>query len=370
MTELVTRILMPESCRCCLLEQSEMFCILDTMEEFGSTICDLIASCIGITITEHDGFSRSICNACFNDLSTAVRFRQRCLKTEDILRNTQIDIEKPQVKEAGEIQGAQQEDQKILKEIHSECSSTDHPSIDYQSSAPGLSSQMKDVDIEPIKLAVQPAAKPRRHHPGGPHKCDLCGKVFNRANYLSKHLRIHTGERPYKCTFCPRSFVASDNFKKHIRLHTNNRPHKCDLCDKRFVSNSLLTRHKISHTSEQTYRCDVCGKDCSSNIHLYNHRFVHTGGRRFGCTLCDKIFAVRSKLNKHMLTHTDEKPFQCDICGKNFKREDGLKSHLRVHVGPQRCDICGEEFLKAFPFKLHRKMHSIVGNIPPKNEFA
>ncbi|XP_058825163.1 zinc finger protein 431-like isoform X1 [Topomyia yanbarensis] len=346
MTELSTRLLMPGSCRCCLLEEGEMFCILDTMDEFESTICDLIKDCIGITIMENDSFSRSICNACFNDLSTAVRFRQRCLKTEDILLNTQIDIGKSEMKELTD--ESRKSPQKITLEEN-----------EHKNSETGSSSQQKSttIDIGHDKLADRPAVKLRRPRTGGPHKCDICGKVFTRASYLDKHYRIHTGERPYKCSICPRAFATSANFRNHERLHTNNRPHKCDLCDKRFISNSHLKEHKRAHTGERPYPCDICGKEYSSNSHLMYHRAIHTGDRIFECDFCDKKFVLRSKLNTHMVTHTNEKRFQCDVCGKKFKHKDYLKSHVRIHAGPQKCDICGEEFLKFTPFELHRKLH-------------
>ncbi|XP_058825141.1 uncharacterized protein LOC131685443 isoform X2 [Topomyia yanbarensis] len=85
-------LLMPECCRCCLASESEMFDVFEQMDEFESKISDVIANCGGITITETDYFSKSICSNCLTDLAHAARFRLRCMKTEDVLQTTRLDV--------------------------------------------------------------------------------------------------------------------------------------------------------------------------------------------------------------------------------------------------------------------------------------
>lgn len=39
-----------------------------------------------------------------------------------------------------------------------------------------------------------------------PHKCNQCGKAFNRSSTLNTHVRIHAGYKPFVCEFCGKGF--------------------------------------------------------------------------------------------------------------------------------------------------------------------
>uniref|UniRef100_A0A182PY08 ZAD domain-containing protein n=1 Tax=Anopheles epiroticus TaxID=199890 RepID=A0A182PY08_9DIPT len=80
-------ILLPASCRCCLMEDKDMVYVFDILDEFDMKICDLITRNGTIVIRENDAFSKHICGNCLNDLAIAERFVLRCRKTNDLLMN-------------------------------------------------------------------------------------------------------------------------------------------------------------------------------------------------------------------------------------------------------------------------------------------
>ncbi|PVF95963.1 hypothetical protein CPB86DRAFT_665069, partial [Serendipita vermifera] len=47
------------------------------------------------------------------------------------------------------------------------------------------------------------------------HICPQCQCTFARARDLTRHYRLHTGERPYECRGCGERFSRSDARKRH-----------------------------------------------------------------------------------------------------------------------------------------------------------
>ena len=196
------------------------------------------------------------------------------------------------------------------------------------------------------------------------YKCKQCDKCFNKSGLLSRHEKIHTGEKPYVCNQCGRRFNRAETLQKHIRAHTGEKPYTCDQCGQKFGQSWSLKRHKIrAHTTEKKEKniCDQCGKSYIHPANLRRHLKVHSGEEeRIECDECGKCFSQASALYRHKRAHAGDRPFECSYCGRNFGRLEVLQIHIRRHTGerPFTCDQCGKNFRQASTLRTHQNAHA------------
>ncbi|CAF2913243.1 unnamed protein product [Rotaria sp. Silwood2] len=130
--------------------------------------------------------------------------------------------------------------------------------------------------IKPRNYTNRPSKTPLHERPF-PCPIDQCPRRFSRSDELTRHIRIHTGDKPFQCKICARAFSRSDHLTTHIRTHTGEKPFSCDTCGRRFARSDERKRHGkvhqklrntnlIHHSSQQLTSLSILTNNLLTNI--------------------------------------------------------------------------------------------------------
>lgn len=109
---------------------------------------------------------------------------------------------------------------------------------------------LRILPVKPRKYPNRPSKTPPHERP---HACpvELCDRRFSRSDELTRHIRIHTGQKPFQCRICFRAFSRSDHLTTHIRTHTGEKPFSCDVCGRKFARSDEKKRHSKVHLKQK-----------------------------------------------------------------------------------------------------------------------
>ncbi|XP_009953378.1 PREDICTED: zinc finger protein 41 homolog, partial [Leptosomus discolor] len=149
-----------------------------------------------------------------------------------------------------------------------------------------------DVPPQPDNKRGRP--KPRRRR-----NCSFQGTYADSLHEEAAQPRSSSRRKVYKCVDCKKVFACSSSLTRHRRIHTGEKPFQCLDCGKSFRQSVVLLRHWRTHTKEKPFLCTTCGKCFSWHSDVVSHRRTHKGEKPYACSRCEKAFGTRSRLVKH-----------------------------------------------------------------------
>lgn len=133
------------------------------------------------------------------------------------------------------------------------------------------------VKLIPVKSRKYPNRPSKTPVHERPYACpiDKCDRRFSRSDELTRHIRIHTGQKPFQCRICSRSFSRSDHLTTHVRTHTGEKPFSCDICGRKFARSDEKKRHAKVHLKQKIRKENKLKQQLQQQQHQHQQQQQH-----------------------------------------------------------------------------------------------
>lgn len=130
-----------------------------------------------------------------------------------------------------------------------------------QTGSQDLKSVYQSQLIKPSRMRKYPPRPSKTPPHERPYACpvETCDRRFSRSDELTRHIRIHTGQKPFQCRICMRNFSRSDHLTTHIRTHTGEKPFACEICGRKFARSDERKRHTKIHLRQKEKKAEKAG---------------------------------------------------------------------------------------------------------------
>lgn len=392
-------------CRTCLLAapSPELFSLTTPCND--STFLQILQTFTG-SVTHDNRLSQLICQNCQSLLQQYDNFRQRCLRSEQILLEEVESLNSSQHNYEVPLHSKNDLDDYLPPDIHNflvKCGNNDikeESSVDNNevyddhnlsdSDEPLVKSERLDSNYEGCKLVFESSS-----HSNLQNKIDHLNKITCKRKLASYDKALTENNlTEYECSHCEIKLKSERAIKSHfkkkhskkVEYASNNVENKtdinsvpiekiqCSLCIRKFTKKESYELHMRKHEerARSKFSCDFCQRDFKHRAHLLNHiQSLHNKEtkqeiieeeklKKHSCQFCGKSFTMSSTLKDHIRTHTGEKPFLCSTCGRGFSQKANLKEHMRRHQGlkPYKCDICNQSFVAKGELVAHNRKHT------------
>ncbi|XP_047513229.1 gastrula zinc finger protein XlCGF57.1-like [Pieris napi] len=389
-------------CRICFCEAQAQIPLNSQSDGDTRTVCELLSFLVDINIDIDCRNPLQICVECYSILNKAVELKERCILSENILKEAFHELEKGKDLVSTSQYTSTIDSKTLLYPLESEYDSFNH-NLDKISIDDFDSKELVHTDI--VGLSKTETQLDIKEEIITDTDFNNCGSLENHKMLDSDFYNINSLENNILTCECNLKFTCENEYKSHseqckkpnllvkskdtlyckkcnIQLpdqksyteHTKHhnvklkktqgpkRLFKCNKCMRKFTHESSLHTHLLKHEEgvQMKFICKSCKREFKHQAHLDNHiLLVHTRDRGYSCDCCDKNFTTLEALHVHKEVHKVEKKHQCHICNKSFIMMSSLTDHLRTHTGekPFLCSTCGKGFSQKTNLEQHIRRH-------------